>query len=384
MSKANPGGQIAPDDVIGRDELIEQIWDRLEQQCVLINAERRIGKTSVLKKMLEEPRDGWMPVFQDLERIHSAEDFAVEVHRIVQTYLDALKKGVNLVQRLLETSSTETIDFKGRSWQHLLEDAIRDLVREKSDTKLVWFWDEVPYMVENIRKSQGEAKAAQVLDTLRSLRQQYPEIRMVFTGSIGLHHVLASIKSGHVATEPVNDMYALEVLPLSGEHAALLAERLVLGEELECHNLEEACAAIADESDCFPFYIHHIVCALKIQSKAASAESVKELVQDQLVAAGDPWELAHYRTRIPDYYKLEGDSEIVTIVLDYLADGTERNVGDLLNDIASQTKVDCSRERLLPLLRLMERDHYLRRSRENVYGFRFPLVRRWWKLDRGL
>ena len=66
--KANPGGQIDSSEVVGRDELIEQIWDTLDQQSIRMNAERRIGKTTIIKKLCAEPRSGWVPIFQDLEQ----------------------------------------------------------------------------------------------------------------------------------------------------------------------------------------------------------------------------------------------------------------------------------------------------------------------------
>jgi len=66
--KANPGGNIDPDDAYGRDLLIDRIWRQLETQCVLLNAERRIGKTTLIKKMVAQPRPGWVPIFQDLEK----------------------------------------------------------------------------------------------------------------------------------------------------------------------------------------------------------------------------------------------------------------------------------------------------------------------------
>ena len=61
--KANPGGTIHPSSIVGRDLLITLIWKRLEQQCVLLNAERRIGKTSVIRKMVDQPPQGWFGVY---------------------------------------------------------------------------------------------------------------------------------------------------------------------------------------------------------------------------------------------------------------------------------------------------------------------------------
>ncbi len=85
--KANPGGQIDLKTVVGRGRLIRLLWDTVEQQSAVITAERRIGKTTVIKKMMAEPAPGWTPVFQDLERYHSASEFATAVYREVDHFL---------------------------------------------------------------------------------------------------------------------------------------------------------------------------------------------------------------------------------------------------------------------------------------------------------
>ena len=48
--KANLGGQINIKAVVGRDQLIRQIWDTITQQSVVMTAERRIGKTTIIKR----------------------------------------------------------------------------------------------------------------------------------------------------------------------------------------------------------------------------------------------------------------------------------------------------------------------------------------------
>ncbi len=216
--KANPGGNVDPKCVIGRDRLIQSIWEALAQQSVRINAERRIGKTSVIQKMTKEPADGWFPIFQDLERIHSPEEFAREVYETVQKFLGRWKRTANRATQFLENSkigigenSWETKER--RYWKELLVTSIEDLVTQKTGDRLILFWDEVPYMIDNIRQRDDESTAAEVLDTLRSLRQTHSDFRMVFTGSIGLHHVLSTLNDADLATAPVNDMRPIEVPP---------------------------------------------------------------------------------------------------------------------------------------------------------------------------
>ncbi|NJL68509.1 MAG: hypothetical protein HC894_20835 [Microcoleus sp. SM1_3_4] len=61
--KANAGGEIAPAEVLGRNKLIADLWGILEQQSVILSAERRMGKTSVIKKMRSEANpDKLLPI----------------------------------------------------------------------------------------------------------------------------------------------------------------------------------------------------------------------------------------------------------------------------------------------------------------------------------
>lgn len=59
--------QIAPENVVGRDKLIAQMWKAIERSSAVFTAERRIGKTTVLKKMEAEPADGKVVLYADLE-----------------------------------------------------------------------------------------------------------------------------------------------------------------------------------------------------------------------------------------------------------------------------------------------------------------------------
>jgi hypothetical protein len=385
--KANPGGVIDPKNVYGRDLLIEGLWNQLDQLCVLMNAERRIGKTSVLRKMEKEPAPGWFPLFLDLEQFHSAEEFAIAVYEQVQRYLGTWKKVANTARKIYEENQFGDFKRTGgpRPWKALLTAAVRDLAAEKHNQRLVFLWDEVPYMIDNIRRANGEQAAVEVLDTLRSLRQEYPTLRMVYSGSIGLHHVLEIIRDGKMSSEPVNDMQQVEVPPLTLADAARLASDLIQGENLRATDLSKSAEAIALEADCFPFYIHHIVAALRHENLPAEPDVIRALVSRQLVDANDAWDLGHYRKRIPVYYSKGTNARLVGLILDALATSPEPlTVPQLQSAVFTQSSAFDDRDELVRVLRLMERDHYLLRDADGRIHFRFPLIRRWWKLDRGL
>lgn len=386
--KANPGGNLDPDKVYGRDPLIALLWDRLETQSVVINAERRIGKTQILRKMVAQPKPGWRPVFRDLERVHSAQEFAELVYDDVQQFLGTATRARNFLQRLLEDNETDYVNLKARTWKQLLVSAVSDLMRSNQTERLVFFWDEVPYMLESILKKDGSEVAAEVLDTLRSLRIEHERFRVVFTGSIGLHHILGKLSAAGIPTSARNDMFHVTVTPLSPSDAEQLAADLIEGERIRCDSRRDAAAAIAEEVDYFPFYIHHVIAGLQIEQLPATDSNIRGFVTRQLVEASDPWQLAHYRTRLSTYYPDNDDARNVAIVLDVIATtdspAESFSVARILDESLQRGSSVRKRDDLLRLLRLMDADHYLSRDADGGYRFRFPLIRRWWKLDRGL
>ncbi len=392
--KANPGGQVAPDNVIGRDDLIRALWQTLEHQSVLLTAERRIGKTCVVQKMRAEAPGPWFPVYQEIEDVHTAEEFSLKVFGAVQQYLSGWRKTANRALKWLNDRGVKIVGVgelaaHPQGWKELLTRSIEDLVHEQAEQKLVFFWDEFPDMIDNILQRDGPATAREVLDVLRALRHTHSDFRMVLTGSIGLHHVLARLQLTGGTGAPINDVYQVEVTPLAPADAAELARRLIHGEALTTSDVDAAAECMAEASDYIPFYIHHLARVLRTSQRPAEPDRIEEVVAEQLVDANDPWELGHYRDRIPDYYR--DDAALVVTILDELSqsDGPPA-ANELLNQLKAHPNPAGSiepfddRDRLLRVLRLMERDHYLKRTPENEYGFRFPLIGRWWKLDRGL
>ncbi|XZE17960.1 hypothetical protein SH449x_003241 [Pirellulaceae bacterium SH449] len=205
--KANPGGNLAPEGVYGRDHLIALLWERLENQSILMDAERRIGKTQILRKMLMQPKPGWRPIYRNVEQVHSAQEFAELVYNDVQSFLGSGTRAKNFIQKFLEDNETDHLNLKGRTWKKLLTSAIEDLMASKRPERLVFFWDEMPWMVQSIQRNEGSKSAVEVLDTIRSLRHEQVEFRVIFTGSIGLHHVLGRLSADHYLSRDTKGGY---------------------------------------------------------------------------------------------------------------------------------------------------------------------------------
>ncbi|MBW4592203.1 MAG: ATP-binding protein [Brasilonema angustatum HA4187-MV1] len=380
--RANPGGQISPNEVIGRDQLIQQFWEILDRQSLMLNAERRMGKTCIIKKMQAEAPEDKLPIYHDLEKVRSPLEFVETILQDVEEYLSGLRRTARRTRQLLtQISGTEAMgvklpEFAAPHWKTLLTKTIGDLV-ENQERKVILLWDEVPYMLGNI----GNQAAMEVLDTLRSIRQMYPDVRMVFTGSIGLHHVIASLKKEGYTNEPTNDMYSADIPPLSHVDATGLAHRLLLGENISTTDSWVTAAAIAQAMDNIPFYIHHLIIKLKMQGKKVDAVTITKTIEDCLLDPLNPWKMDHYRERIDNYYSDE-QRPYALISLDILAVSNEPLLFDELFHNLKQEPETQNKEIARTVLRLLERDYYILRQTEG-YSFRYRLIQSYWKLLRG-
>lgn len=387
--KTNPGGQIDPAEIVGRDRLIGHLWDVLLRQSLVLTAERRMGKTSIVRKMMAEATADKLPVYRDLERVHAPIEFTQLVYDDVSAYLSRSDRTARRAQQQLgQLGGTEIKgliklpDFAGPHWKTLLAKIIEDLV-EHQDRTVILFWDELPLMLYNIKRRAGEAAATEILDTLRALRQTHRELRMVFTGSIGLHNVISSLRDGGYANDPTNDMYTVDVPPLDPEHALELAAHLLRGERVKVSDLEACAGRVAVAVDGIPYFIHHVVDQLKQRGGTASPEAVDEVVTQSISDQQDRWHLRYYRDRIKIYYAPE-EQPFALNALDVLSVAEGPLAFDELFNRLKSRMVTEDRERALDVLALLQRNHYVAQGGDGTFGFRFPLIRRCWRIHRGL
>lgn len=359
-------------------------------------AERRIGKTSIIKKMEAQPPDGTMIQVRDVGGISSPIEFVERVAEDVEKHLNRFQKTAKQAKVLWASlGGTKVFGVQlpttaAPHWKALLEQVLSDLAQH-SDRRVILCWDEFPWMLQKIARSkEGETVVMDLLDTLRGLRQTHSKLRMIYTGSIGLHHVMAAPREEGYVNSPVNDMQIIEVPPLDDSYAESLAKALIQGEGLSSNALDETAARIAKRVDGIAFYIHHVVAAMADRGQTATPEIAETLIAEALVNAQD-WDLEHFRNRLGAYYGER--AEVGRALLDQLAE-TEPL---LLDELHEQLKINSSRlganaqrivegnrDVLRTLLKLMQRDHYLRQDQNGAYRFRFGLIRRWWQLDQGL
>ncbi len=376
-----------------------------EQGSLRFLAERRVGKTTIITKMAAEPAEGFDVLFLEVEGIDSCDrltELLLNRFRPLCTtagkakgWFDSCWEAVGGVEvaGLIKLPEKKELD-----WQDSLAKVIDGICQNRAGRLILLIFDELPYMLQKIKLVSAAAgrshEALTLLDLFRSLRQRNRNLRMIFAGSVGLHHVLRDLKQTKLASEPVNNMPPVEIPPLENHDALELAKRLLDAERIR---FEEDFTAVVQclvtETSCVPFYMERIASQLGLLGRPIAVADVQNVVLKQLTNDHDPWEMEHFRTRLETYYqravqdvngKTISEDAIARRILDHFAIvDTPQSIDEVWAMIRNQFAL-MDRNLIVQMLKHLAQDHYLISDTDKRYSFRFPLVKRWWKIAQGL
>ena len=295
--RANPGGILATEDVVGRDSLIDHLWQVLGSQSVVLTSERRVGKTSVIRKMANIAGPDRACFLRDIEGFRSPGEFIEGIYADVQGILsrtDRAKLAMwGVLQKIggTEVAHVKLPQFKSH-WKTFLFALFEDIFSNET-RPVIFFWDELPLFLYNVKQSSGEQDAMELLDALRALRQTHPKLRMVFTGSVGIHQVIGSLRKHGYANDPTNDMRTIEVPPLEPDDGSRLAGLLLEGEGVKVvGDPGEVGREVSAAAGHIPYYIHWLVSRIRNAEIAIDSHGVRRSLLELIADPNDP---AHFQ-----------------------------------------------------------------------------------------
>jgi hypothetical protein len=388
--------------VFGRDKVVKLIWGRLEEKSIVFVAERRVGKTTVLDEIKYKYDDNCIVIYSDLEKIGSPIELVENILNSTYEYQNKRGKAFKLFEDfrgfLLSVEQVGKIKFskeRERDWKTLLIKAIHSIC-EQSEERVVFLWDEIPYMLQKIhskekQKNSSENSAIEILDTLRALMNEIDNLRFVYTGSIGLHHVISEI-AGNLTSQPTNDMDIMELKPLNEQYAREMTE-FYLKKELVEYSDKAIIEIIYTECDRVPFYIEKVVKKISLIEDEVSADIVKEEISKMIIDANNELEMEHFRERLSKYYTgsvkdVNGNkikkSSIAKALLNFLAiSNSSHSIDDCHTYLKSVYSLE-DRDLTIKLLDFLAKDYYIAKDLDNKYSFCFTLIKRWWIMAEGL
>ncbi len=385
------GSPATDSDLFGRDEVIDLIWERLERNHVFLTAPRRFGKTSVMMALRDRPREGWTPVFLDVEAIDTPAKLLTELTAALLP-LGKFKETVTKIWADFkeEIDEIEIWEFKTkirepleRDWFELGQHLVRGL-REESVRHLV-ILDEFPWMIQRVAE-RDEKEAGLLLDWFRSLRQN-PDIlgrnRFLLGGSIGMDRLLVRLS----ATHTLNDVETIPIDPFSRETAEAFCEIISATEGLALTS--ENIAAILDTiGEAVPMFLvlllNELAKSKRLEGIQVTTESIERAYRERVLGPHSRNHFDYFFQRLKRYYDgptrkaaqaiIKALAPVEFIPRDILQAHCTKAIGHPMNPEAFSL-----------LLTEMEKDFYIRFDEtQKKYTMASKVLRDWWLRHYGL
>ena len=386
----------------------ERFWDReaelaiLEKKAaegahILVTAQRRMGKTSLLKELADRLKDRYICLFVDLQRAAGPADAVVEISVALNPHKSLWRKTEELFGNILKL--VEKVDFGDLSftlragltsgnWKEKADGLFSILA--SSETPVILMMDEMPILVNRILKGgdftitpERRREADIFMSWLRDNGQRHRgKISMLISGSIGLEPVLN--QAGLSAT--LNTFQPFELRPWDDTTAVSCLEALA-GEYGITFRDSAAQAVVSRLGYCIPHHVQMFFsniydrCVRKGVTEFHPDE-VEDVYETEMLGIHGHVELTHYEERL----KLVLPIECYALALEML---TEASVSGKLTpealpawgkyyDFTPNSLVETQKM----ILQVLEHDGYLKRS-GGCYSFASPLLKDWWKRRHG-
>lgn len=265
------GQAVRNNDFWDRTDELKDIWNAIESGShILISAPRRVGKTSIMYKLLDEPKTNYIPVYIDTESADSQNEFWQKLFHALreEDFVNGLQNLAKIWWSKLTTIKITKISATGvefgdgecLDYKEAFKRLIKDL---DSDKKLIIMIDEFAQTIENIIKyeDQGIKSAISLLKAHRELRQDInfsQKVTFIYAGSIGLESVVAKMD----AIKHINDLNSIKISPLSQSEAQEFTQQLFANNNIDIAG-DEIIYLLDKVEWLIPFYIQLLAQEIK-------------------------------------------------------------------------------------------------------------------------
>lgn len=385
------GKPVKNDDFFDREREIQKLWHHLNKDDLLLLAPRRVGKTSLMFRLLQQaPQKKIECSYLSVADAGDELDFVRELHDAIlriepaKQRIEKLKEGPlgDLLRRVRKVGavgfSVELTETKTLDWRKAGEDVVGALSSLEQNTLLLV--DELPVFVLTLAKSDpAGTRAGEFLAWFRKLREApgiTERVRWLLAGSIGLDTVARRLR----ISKTLGDLYVYNNLgPFSKETALSFLEALAqsqllpLSEEVKAHICTKLLWLL-------PYHLQLIFSELRDHAGDHQCEVTVEVVDQvfEKILTKRPY-FDHWEERLHEELG-QPDAGQATVVLNTVArdpHGAPLTAlqAALSKDIRDPEQRD---EKLLYLLDILRGDGYVMEGQDERIRFCSPLLRDYW------
>lgn len=402
MRKAG-GNWVVGDKFFDRETELEALTGRVQEGShTLLTAQRRMGKTSLVRELLRRLKDSGQceTIFVDLDSAITPADAVAEIafqsraalgkwSRFRELFANIRPPNTEIGARIpgadVKMKLPANVDVG--NWQHKGDRIFAALARGNHQIALAL--DELPMLVNRLLEGndhritpEGKRTAGEFLSWLRKNGQEHRgKISIILSGSMSLEPILQRAGlSAHVNIFP-----AFDLKPWDEETAmaCLAALAKTYGLDLPIAVREEMCRRLRCQ---IPHHVQHFFDLLHLHLRrarrsTASAEDIGQVYEEEMLGVRGQREMAHYEERMK---KVLADDEY-RVALEMLTEAAVSGGWLSADAIARQRELQASEAnpvQIEDVLNVLEHDGYLARQ-DDGYCFISGLLEDWWRVRYG-
>lgn len=369
-----------------RPILINKLWRKIDSDSsIIISAPRRVGKTSLMRYIEDNPKDEYYVVYVITESVYNENKYYKEIVKAILN-CDSIRKRDKVINSIKDLAKNifnsidevgmDSVKFNKNIEFNYFEKFI-EIMRsiDLEGHKLIIMIDEFAQTIENIQQKEGTAAAVQLLQSNRALRQNSDinnKFQFIYTGSISLEGIARRMDSSKF----INDLDILEVTPMSEEEGKNLINELLKGLDFTMedntinHMLNEIKWLI-------PFYIQLAMDKVQDIYDEENLEVIYNKSVDiaikRMIEENNKFSSWHERLKV---YK-NNDYKFIIEVLNIISITEAKKITyHEIHDLAVKYNLE---ETYKELLETLIDDGYINNDEgERVYTFTSPILRMWW------
>ncbi|MBM3855000.1 MAG: hypothetical protein FJ399_17905 [Verrucomicrobia bacterium] len=385
-----------PNELVGREQFIANLWRQLDGNNVLLLAPRRFGKSGVMRHILLRPQNGFLPIYLNVEDVDSPEEFVWRITRALllhdrwRAFLAKARHAPRKLQAWFQDTFDEIefsdakVTFKAsvaEDWREVARRLLASL--ETAPERAIILLDELPSMLERLIEVQGEKPAKDFLGWFHTVRISQKENlrrhRFVVAGSIGVDQVLRKLG----ASDKLNDFIRLYVEPIARSDAEQLVA--ALAESIDSGITADLRGQIIDAIGLpVPYFIHLFFSELAQvpaqERRNPDSALIERVYRDRVQGKSCKRYFDHYRERLRRF-GADGERAAMAI-LSQVATAPTGCVSEsaLFALYKNKRKRGWSEAEFTEVINDLECDWYLVRDpNTNEYYFLVKVMADWWR-----
>ncbi len=375
-------GQVATgENFYKRPKLINDIWRTIKSGSnILLAAPRRVGKTSWLYYLKDNPADQFRPLYLITESVNDENEFFAKLYRHVFELLDGIDKFSQGFKALIGKNKISEISKNGiklESAELNYHDALIKLIEivDLDGDTLIIMIDEFPETIENIIRDKSEAEAIRFLQKNRELRH-LPQVRekaqFIYAGSIGLENVVGKIN----ASSAIDDLHSFVIPPFTEKEARELIFNIILKNSTMPFKDDQVRFLLDKIEWLIPFYIQLI---MDETYKIYSYEELENITNEIIERAIDN-SIDHklyfdlWLSRLKTTFK-GNEFSFVKYVLNHTSENNTISSAQIYNYAEGYNVTETYND----IINTLIYDGYINNNDNPIiYRFNSPILKRWW------